>query len=59
MPATIPARKIVRNIGDSITIRGHIEAKIVKVWPFGTVDVEIATGARFRVTGLPIYIFDE
>lgn len=38
--ATVSPPKIVRNIGDSITIRGHISAKIIKVWPFGTVDVE-------------------
>jgi len=26
---------------------------IVRVWPFGTVDVEDAKGNRYRVTGLP------
>ena len=29
--------------------------EIIRVWPFGTVDVEDAKGRCFRVTGLPIY----
>jgi len=38
-------------IGQTITFR-NTTATIVKVHPFGTIDVEAANGNRFRVTGL-------
>jgi hypothetical protein len=31
------------------------DAKIIAVHDFGTLDVELANGQCFRITGLPIY----
>jgi hypothetical protein len=56
MTATKPARFTATarpTVGQTITLRGHL-ATIVKVYPFGTVDVKINdTGKYARVTGLP------
>ena len=38
-------------IGQTITVYGQI-CTIVKVYPFGTIDVVTATGRQYRVTGL-------
>lgn len=38
-------------VGELMTVRGHI-GTIIKVYPFGTVDVELADGRCYRVTGL-------
>jgi hypothetical protein len=47
--------KINYTVGETVTVRGK-DAVIVKVHPFGTVDVQIvASGEFFRVTGLPVY----
>ena len=40
------------NLGDIITVRG-IRGRIVKIHPFGTVDVVTDSGAHYRITGLP------
>jgi hypothetical protein len=38
-------------IGQTITVYGQI-CIIVKVYPFGTIDVVSANGRQYRVTGL-------
>lgn len=38
-------------IGQTITVYGQI-CTIVKVYPFGTIDVVSANGRQYRVTGL-------
>ena len=38
-------------VGQTITVYGQI-CTIVKVYPFGTIDVVTATGRQYRVTGL-------
>jgi len=38
-------------IGQTITVYGQI-CTIVKVYPFGTIDVVSANGRHYRVTGL-------
>jgi preprotein translocase subunit YajC len=41
-------------VGDKFTTRAGMLATIIKVHPFGTIDIQIdATGDCFRVTGLP------
>jgi hypothetical protein len=46
--------KIIYLVGGTIEVRGQV-CKIVKAYPFGTLDVEDTNGRRFRVTGLRIY----
>jgi hypothetical protein len=46
--------KIEYKVGQAIEVNGAA-ATIVKVWPFGTVDVKLPNGKYARVTGLRVY----
>lgn len=40
-----------------VTIRGReYQAKLLRVYPAGTIDVELPSGRCFRVSGLPVYL---
>jgi hypothetical protein len=51
-------QKIDYKVGEQITARGQL-LTIVKVHPFGTLDVKAANGKHYRITGLPVYRFTE
>ena len=44
---------IIYKVGGVMQIKGQ-RAVITRVWPLGTVDVQVADGSCFRVTGLPL-----
>jgi len=50
-----PLEKIAYRIGDKFSYSYLGPVAVVKVHPFGTVDVFDARGRHFRITGLPIY----
>jgi hypothetical protein len=47
-------KRIEYRVGQTIEVRGRL-ARVFRVWPFGTVDVEFEDGSCVRITGLRVY----